>query len=177
MTEGLAEGVVAGKDGRQILLRFFGPGDFIGASGLAPRPKATWSIVCVQPSSVMFFSREILLELMRREGTFAEGLLEMMWSELVTARQHLRDVISEGAPGRIRRYFERMAEAVGTPHADGVLIPGDISHRMVADSCGISRETVTRLLRGLRADGCVRQEAAGWIVRATGDRAARSAVT
>ena len=88
----------------------------------------------------------------------AKTLLEQL---AVTLRQKQEAIVTFGSTRhveRVRRKLLQLARSYGRVALDGVRIDFPLSHTLLADMVGSSRETVTRSLDELRRDGFVARQ-------------------
>ncbi|MCA9048387.1 MAG: Crp/Fnr family transcriptional regulator, partial [Planctomycetaceae bacterium] len=101
-------------------------------------------------------------------GRFATELFTRQSRQLGILQQRLRDVVYERGDARILRYFEALALQIGVESPEGVFIDSRVTHQTIADTCGLARETVSRLLTNLKQRGQLFRTADGWVLNVKG---------
>ncbi len=162
LTQGQAKAVLFREDGREILLHFYGPGDFFGEMNLSELLNHPYTIISLERAECIVVPRTTMIVLLKNNGEFAFRLLSFVCQRLHRIQNKLRDHIYQRGEGRVLKYFVDIAEQIGMTQDDGTWIPVKLSHQLIADTCGLTRETVTRLVRQLHKDGMLRQNADGW---------------
>lgn len=92
-------------------------------------------------------SRVDVERLIKEQPSVSLRLLELLASRLDAAEERLADVAYKSVPARIATTLLRLA---GDDNA-----PVRLSHQDIADMVGTYRETATRILNELRADGLI----------------------
>jgi CRP-like cAMP-binding protein len=163
VASGLVKAVLLRPDGREIFLALYRPGDCFGAEDLAGVPEHACSVAAVSRSELLFFPLETVRTLLGRNPELALRVLELVSRNLRRVQDRLRDVLSERGDGRVLKYLEQLAEPAGAAGA-GLLVREPPSHQVIADACGLARESVTRLLRRLERAGRLVRTARGWLL-------------
>lgn len=164
MTHGMAKAVLLREDGREIMLHYYRSGDFFGESDLTQGELCSHSILTVQESGFVLVSLDAIKNLVKSNGAFAYDLLSFVNERLQRTQHRLRDFVYLRGEGKILKYFQDLADQVGTEAPDGRLIPERLSHQVIGDTCGFARETVTRLLRQLQQERVLWQTPDGWMI-------------
>jgi CRP/FNR family transcriptional regulator len=164
LVRGSAKAVLFRPDGGEIILRFFAPGDFFGEANIIEGTTSPHSIIVIEDAELIFFEASLVADLMRSNGRFALDMYAHQGTLLHSVQKRLRDVLYERGDGRILRYFQEMASQIGVPFEGGILIDHLVSHQVIADTCGLARETVTRLLSQLEKRGRLQRAKEGWIL-------------
>jgi hypothetical protein len=95
----------------------------------------------------------------RRQLLAIEGVAEILFAQLARTLQQKQERI--GTFGitrhrdRVRRVFLQLAQSYGKVAPDGIRIDFPVSHLVLAEMVGSSRETVTRAVDELQRDGFV----------------------
>ena len=163
---GRANGLLYTEDGREVLIELLGPGDIWGECSLVPEIAipAPWSVVTTQPSTFLFIPASELSRLFRSNPTFGLSLYSMVVSRLIHISHGMHHLIQPRGEDRIIGFLQRLAQLHGKKDDKGVLLLEPVSHRTIAGSCGLTRETVTRLLSRLKNEGRVKKLDNGWWV-------------
>lgn len=126
-------------DGRELALGVLGPGDVIGEPGGAPSAGTVRALKVsrlrpVDPSD----AADLFAARARRAASLAA---ELAWSDV---------------PSRVLSRLRDLAERFGRPAEDGALIPFGLTQDHIALLAGSTRESVSRSMRTLAAEGHVR---------------------
>jgi CRP/FNR family cyclic AMP-dependent transcriptional regulator len=103
--------------------------------------------VITEDCTLCVMSRTDVERLIREQPSVSLRLLELLATRLDAAEERLADVAYKSVPARIATTLLRLA-------GDEVE-PVKLSHQDIADMVGTYRETATRILNEMRADGLV----------------------
>lgn len=142
--------VLVARDGREVILRVLRQGDHFGELALIDGRPRSAHVIALENATLLVLRREDF----RRE---VESSPAIVWALLTEFSRRLRDadgkiggLVLLDVPGRIARLLvELVVEGRSTT------IERQLTHQMIAQMIGASRETVSRALREF--------EEAGWI--------------
>jgi CRP/FNR family transcriptional regulator len=165
LARGQAKAVLYREDGRETLIRLYEPGDFLGENALFGLGECPYAVVAARRCEFVFLRPDAVGALLRSNPEFALRMLVAVSQALFGLQRRLRDVLHQRADRRILAYFEQLVAQGGVPTEDGVLYAGRLSQQVIANACGLARETVSRVLGQLRKQGVLRKTAQGWLLR------------
>ena len=148
--------------GRAIITCEGGPGRIL----LPPAPDEV--VVGLVDSRLTAISDESLDALVARPSA-AKALLEQLATTLAQNHEALGTFGSTRHVERVRRKLLQLARNYGRVVRDGIRIDFPISHMVIADMVGSSRETVTRALDELQRDGFVARRGRSYRLLVTPD--------
>jgi len=169
--EGQVKVTKMSEDGREKILEMFGPGDFFGDMSLFDREPRSASIKTTKACVLMALSRHDFLELLRRNPDVSMQVIQELSRRLRDADEQIRSLLFERVEGRTRQLLVRMAREPVADRPDRLGTPA-VTHQQLADLVGTSRETVTRVIKELKAEGWLEQVGKQYLV-AAGDEPAR----
>ena len=127
-----------------------------GAGRIVSPPTSEELLCAVGDARLTLVSGELLDELLA-----IPGVAQTVVRQLATTLVHKQEAIANFAPTRhlerVRRRLLQLARNYGHVDRDGIRIDFPISHALLAEMVGSSRETVTRSLEELRSRGFVRR--------------------
>ena len=156
LTSGLVALSYLSDDGQESILRVFGPGDVFGELFLTVRARPfqakalTACVVTVVPAKT--FLR--LLSTIPRVGLNFIGVLSRHLTEMALDRGQSSH---KWSLQRLGLALLKLGAAHGVEEKAGTAIALPLTHQILADMIGASRETVTRHLARLRRWGVVSQ--------------------
>jgi CRP/FNR family transcriptional regulator len=151
---------LAGSDGRQLTIRYLGPGDLVG-SLVTERSNLATRIQALEPSVLLQLDVGRIRELARRRPDLSEALLDEMTSRLRFAFSALAASAFMPVRARVARDLLERAKMHGPP------LPGrrlDVTQQSLADATGSVREVVARAVRELRVEGVIANNGDGMTV-------------
>lgn len=142
-------------DGREVLVRFVGPGrPFAGVAALKASEYPV-TAQAVEPTRVWQWRRETLRALVARYPQLKTNLLEMLADHMTEALTRVRELASERVGQRIARTLLRLADQTGLPSRDGVLLQVPLTRQDLAAMSGTTLYTVSRTLSRWSSQGII----------------------
>jgi CRP-like cAMP-binding protein len=125
-----------------------------GAGGILLPPAEEEVLFALVPSRLIGIHACALDRLLQTPGA-ARSLLESIASTLAREQEALGNFAHTRHVERVRRKLLQLAESYGRVARDGIRIDFPVSHTVLAEMIGSSRETVTRALDELQRTGFV----------------------
>ncbi|MBV1691941.1 Crp/Fnr family transcriptional regulator [Novosphingobium sp. G106] len=144
-------------DGREQTLGIIFPSDFIGRPF---GPTATHSVVALTDAQVCTFRRSAFDEFAQQHPHLEHSLLQRTLTELDRTRQWMLLLGRKSATGRVASFLLEMAKRA-TPYAgagggaETIEFDLPLGRQDIADLLGLTIETVSRQLTGLRDQGII----------------------
>ena len=139
--------------GREVLVTVAGPGEILGEmSALDGQPHSA-SVNTVDPAEVVLVPAEGFRSVLRSNARIATAVALRLTGELRRVLRQRVDLEAYDVPARLARCLVDLAERLA---GGGGEIELPVSQRELAESCGASREAVTKALGTFRARGWVR---------------------
>ena len=154
LLEGRVSVTVVGAAGKEVVARIVGPEGAFGETSLArsrPRECAT----ALHPSKAMFWSVEELEAQVERQPRLGLALIERVAGTLVHLRGRIRNMAGYRVSERVAATLLELAGALGTQDSDGCFTMPWITHNLLAEYVGTSREMVTFEMNRLRRLGLI----------------------
>ena len=147
------------EDGRTQMVGLLLPSDFIGRPG---RDSAPYNVVAVTDLTLCCFRKKPFEELMARTPHLSARLLEMTLDELDSAREWMLLLGRKTAHEKIASLLAIMATRDAalrkqTP-SDGISFDLPLTREAMADYLGLTLETVSRQISGLKKSGVIQLE-------------------
>lgn len=140
--------VYTAEDGREVILGTREKGDFFGETALLDEQPNPAHVIAMQDSELLILRREEFRRCMAEIPAMSLGLLRHLSRRLRHADDQIRGLVLLDVRGRVARLLVEMAD-----RNDGVSVPKGITHNVIAQMVGASRETVSRTLRELTISG------------------------
>ena len=140
--------VYIAEDGREVILGTREKGDFFGETALLDDLANPAHVIAMQDSELLVLRREEFRRCLSDMTGMGLGLLRALSRRLRHADDQIRGLVLLDVRGRVARLLLDMAE-----RNDGVAVPKGITHNIIAQMVGASRETVSRTLRELTTEG------------------------
>ncbi len=148
--EGRLKVFVNGSEGRQVVLSFLGPGDFVGELSLLDNEPRSASVLAVAKTRTLMLTQE---SFNRFVDTYPQNLLPMLRilaKRLRALDETICSLSTLDVYGRVARVLLQEAQEQDT----GYITPR-MTHQDIAEMVGCSREMVSRILKDLRTGGYI----------------------
>jgi len=140
-------------DGGRRTVRFIAARECFGlATALHNRPCPV-DVIALADSLVIAVPVPPLLRLLSMDPDFARDLLRELSDDYLALLEELQASVQKSAVQRLASYLASLAEPNGTPHTWIARLP--VSKTLLADRLGITKETMSRLLRELTTRGAI----------------------
>lgn len=148
-----------GPDGRQITVDLLGPGRLFGVSTLFGTARSPLLAEAATDAHVCWGDAAAFLRLIARWPDVLLNVLAQVGERIVQTERQLERVGTLGAKARLADALYRLARDTGEDVPEGGRrIGGRLTHAALSRQIGASRETVTRRLATLEAEGHLRRE-------------------
>ena len=135
------------SQGREQVVAFHFAGDLVSVPA---RGAHAYSLCALENCDLVIFPLNEFLELARREGIVIEALLGRALQALARSREKSVTLGRKTAQERVASFLVTMAKRIGSPRENGCVLDLPMSRRDVADSLGLTIETISRQLGELR---------------------------
>ena len=140
-------------DGEERVIRFLGAGEAFGeACSLQDRPCPV-DVATLADSMFVVMPPAPLLRLVEQDSTFARNLVRALSDKFLALLAELEVGLQQSALQRLAAYLTTLAEPNGAPGTCVAHLPA--SKTAVAARLGITKETMSRLLRELANRGLI----------------------
>lgn len=143
--------VLAGEDGREVILSILKAGDFFGEMALIDDRPRSANVVATADSVLLVLRREDFQACLEENPRIAFGLLRELSRRLRLADDKIGALVLLDVNGRIARLLLTLAD-----EHNGLSVPRTVTHHTIAQMIGSTRESVTRTLRDLQDRGLIR---------------------
>jgi len=154
----------ASADGRTIIVRIAGAGEVLGLGATVVGRPCELTAETLEPTRIRIIPRGSFKQWLRAHPEMAFSVAQELAEEYNNTCQQLRSMaLSHTATERLARTILQMVRNAGPGNEARVQF--SMTHQQVAELIGSSRETVTRLLSGLRHKGLIDFEGSMLVVR------------
>jgi CRP/FNR family transcriptional regulator, cyclic AMP receptor protein len=145
---------IGDEDGREIILKFLGPGDFFGEMSMIDKQPRSASVSAVEPATFRVLSQQGFQECMVRAPRIAALVMQALAKRLREADKKISTLALMDVYGRVANTLLELAIM-----NDGKLVVGEkLSQQDIANMVGASREMVNRILKDLSDRGYITVE-------------------
>lgn len=148
VVSGTVKLVLVSDGGREVILGIRGPGDFFGEMSLLHDAPRAAHAIAMEDCNLLVLRREHFQRVVEELPAMAIGLLRAMCRRLGQAQQRIGGLALLDARGRVARGLLELADDEGF-----ITLGSGMTQATIAQMVGTSRETVSRTLNELSADG------------------------
>lgn len=152
LASGAAKLVAFASQGREQVLSFHFAGDLISVP--APRAHA-YALLALRASEAIVFPADELLSVAHEHPAMMGRIVCSAYTSLRRSREKSIVIGRKTARERVASFLVSMAERIGLPEGNRCVLPLPMSRRDIADSLGLTIETISRQLGDLRGDGLI----------------------
>lgn len=142
--------VLIGEDGREVILSVLGEGSFFGEMSLIDDQPRSATVIAMTDAAVLVLRREDFQARLRSSPEVAIALMREMSRRLRRADEKIGSLVLLDVNGRVADLLLRLADEEG-----GSQITKKITHHVIAQMIGSSRETVSRTMRDFVERGLI----------------------
>lgn len=153
---GSAKAVRLTPDGREQILYLFSTGDFLGERNLFGGHAATCTVEALEAVQVCAFTREAFRTLLYAYPGISVKVIEELETRIARLEDAMQTIGVRSVDGRVGALLLGFAQKYGSATPEGTLIHLPLSREGLANYLGIARETVSRKLGQLEAEGAIR---------------------
>jgi CRP/FNR family transcriptional regulator, cyclic AMP receptor protein len=139
--------------GTQVLVDLYGVDEFFGEASFVANPDHSEQATAHQDCKLMTWKASEILELILKRPVLAVALLQTFEKRAIALTERLESLSTERIDRRVARTLIHFAEQFGKPREDGGLEMEPLTHELLAQYVGTSRELVTLQMTNLRRQG------------------------
>jgi CRP/FNR family transcriptional regulator, cyclic AMP receptor protein len=142
--------VLVAEDGREVILGVLGVGEHFGELSLIDDQPRSAHVIAMEDSTLLVLRRDDFRRRVEATPAVAWALLSELSRRLRRADGKIGGLVLLDVPGRIAQLLLDVAEEGGTDTIDKPL-----THQVIAQMIGASRETVSRAMRDFQDEGLI----------------------
>jgi CRP-like cAMP-binding protein len=143
-------------DGAQIVVRFIGPGEMFGTVGLFTDGAYPAEATTVLDSIEASWPESRLLELIDRHPRIGVNIVRILGRRIREVQERLRELATQRVERRIAHILLRLAAGAGkSDHGDGTTIDFPLGRNDIAEMCGATLHTISRVMTAWEKAGLV----------------------
>jgi CRP/FNR family transcriptional regulator/CRP/FNR family cyclic AMP-dependent transcriptional regulator len=143
------------EEGREYVLDVISKDGFFGELALIDELPRSANAVAMESSDLLVIKRQDFLKLLTDNPQIAIGILKVLSRRLRVADERIRWLAFLNVEGRILKYLLEVGAKSGVKVKDYIIIEKGPTQIEVANSCGCSRETVSRMISSLIKKGII----------------------
>ncbi len=152
LKSGLVKLFITNNDGKEQILSFAKPFDFVSLLSVFSKEKYSYSVMAIEDSTACTISITNVKNLMLNNGSFALGILEKMNKVSDNVIKESLQIRKRNLRGRIAYVLLHFRDDIY--HTDNFELP--VSRKEIAEYIGMTTENVIRALTEFRKDGIIK---------------------
>ncbi len=149
--EGSVKIYLSDENGKEVILRIQGDGEYFGDLAMIDSAPHSASVVTLEPTRVSVVSRADFERCVREHNDLAIQLIRSMAGRIRSLTENVRNLALLDVYGRVARTLLNLAEEV-----DGEqVVTQRLTHQEIANMVGASREMVSRIMKDLVEGGYI----------------------
>ncbi len=151
--DGEAKVVNRTEKGKEILLTMHQTGDFFGELSVIDGKTTPAAVIATKDSDTALISKNDFYTLLYSQHKILENLLQLLCSRIRESIRKVQILNFNNAAQRVKMLFLMLSESYGKKTDQGTVLAIRLSHQDIADTIGLTRETVTRVLDKWKKSG------------------------
>jgi CRP-like cAMP-binding protein len=142
-------------EGQDVAMSVFASGDLIGMVAVVGDEEYPGSCESADDAVVLAMPGIVFRDMMRQHALIGVKMVQLLVQRLHEAHDHIRELAAERVERRLARTVLRLAKKVGVKTAQGIRLDMPLSRQDLAELCGTTLYTVSRILSKWQRDGLV----------------------
>jgi len=155
LQQGSAKAYRISADGREQILYIFPAHDYFGARFLFTEDAVPYSVEALEDTHVCILSKERLMKLLADHPMVALELIEAMANRMRRLELIVQSMGGRNAEMRIASMLLEFTDSYGRSTDRGIEVTLPLSREGLANYLGMARETMSRKLNQLEAEGII----------------------
>lgn len=148
-------------DGSESVVDIFSTDDFLGESALLGSYRYSGRAVALDNVSLMSWTANEIEEQSERQPKLGIALIHMLVQRELDYQDRLQSFALDKTPERVVRSLLRFADRLGAPGEDDCINIPPLTHQVLAEYVGTTREIITLQMNQLRHKGLLRYSRKG----------------
>jgi CRP/FNR family transcriptional regulator, cyclic AMP receptor protein len=161
VVQGRVKVTVPLDDGTQTIVDIFTTDDFFGESSLLGSARYQERALALDNVTLMSWTAAEIEEQVEKQPRLGVALLQMLVKRGLDYEERLQSFALDKTPERVVRALLRFADRLGTRTEDGSIKIPPLTHQIISEYVGTSREIVTFQMNHLRQKGYLRYSRKG----------------
>ena len=141
------------EEGKEYVLDVIGSGGFFGELSMFDELTGFANIIAMEETECVVIQRQDFVNLLMDNPAFTVSVLKTLVNKLRAANERIKGLAFLSVENRILKYLSEIGEKSGVKIKDRLIIERGPTQVEIANSCGCSRETVSRMIKSLVKKG------------------------
>ena len=145
VVQGKVKAVIYNEEGREIILSFFGPGEYFGEMSMLDGQPRSASMVTKSSCQLLIIRKEDVMKALFGNPEMTSRLLIRVLGKLREATDRIENLTFLNVYERVVNLFLHLAQ----PKEKELILHEKLTHQEIANMVGSSREMVSRIMKEL----------------------------
>ena len=152
------------KGGRQVLLNIYQTDEFFGESALLHLSQRPEGAMALENTKLMAWTASEVEELVSRQPRLGIAFAQMLARRTTDFAFRIGSFSADNVARRLARCLIRLSERMGDPEEDGSVRMLPLTHELLSEDIGTSREIVTHCMNQFRKQGYLQYSRKGIVL-------------
>jgi CRP-like cAMP-binding protein len=141
------------EEGKEYILDLIGEGGFFGELSLFDELSGFANVIAMEETECVVLERRDFVNLLMGNPAFTVSIVKTLLTKLRSANERIIGLALLNVESRILQYLAEIGEKSGVKVKDRMIIEHGPTQVEIANYCGCSRETVSRMIKNLVRKG------------------------
>jgi CRP/FNR family transcriptional regulator len=141
--------------GNQVITDIYGPDEFFGEAAIVGVPHRSEQATTLETTRLMTWRTPVLQDIISRRPRLAVALLQAFVQRTLEFKDRIESLTVDPMPRRLARTLIRLSERLGAPQDDGSVRMQPLTHELLSQHVGTTREAITQQMNRFRRQGFV----------------------
>jgi CRP-like cAMP-binding protein len=151
-------------DGHQVVVDIYQPNEFFGESALLSLPQRAEQANAMADAKLMMWTTAEIEDIVLRRPRLAVALLQVLVQRTIDFTHRIESFSTDNIARRLARSLIRFADRLGTRDTEGAIQMAPLTHELLSQYVGTSREIVTHYMNQFRKQGYLRYSRRGIVL-------------
>ncbi len=142
-----------GGDGRQVVVDIYQPDEFFGESAFLNLSHRSEQAIALDNTRLMAWTTEEIEEMITSRPRLAAALLQILTKRSMDFTWRIQSLCMDNIAQRLARSLILFADRMGTREKGSLVRMAPLTHELLAQYVGTSREIVTHYMNHFRREG------------------------
>ena len=162
--EGSVKVARVADDGHQVVVDIYQPNEFFGESALLSLPRRAEQANAMTETKLMMWTAAEIEDIVLRRPRLAVALLQVLVQRTVDFTHRIESFSCDNIARRLARSLIRFADRLGNRDTEGAIQMAPLTHELLSQYVGTSREIVTHYMNHFRKQGYLRYSRRGIVL-------------
>jgi CRP/FNR family transcriptional regulator len=151
-------------DGRQVVVDIYQSDEFFGESAFLNLPHRPEQATALDSTRLMTWTTAEIEDIVIKRPRLAVALLQILAKRAIDFTHRIESLSLDHIARRLARSLIRFSERLGTQGEDGSVRMAPLTHELLAQYVGTSREIVTHYMNQFRKEGFLQYSRKGIVL-------------